>query len=137
MAIWQIPKTDWTAEDRFNYKDYNRIRNNLLYLHDEVSKVWGDFDIEYMGAEIESYRADWKAEYFNAFETNIDTINKNMFTQDYGFRQTFYPNGIFISFSELNRIESAILSMKQIIEGKIAGQRRLPFRCGSPKGLIA
>lgn len=135
MAIWQIPKTDWTAEDRFDYKDYNRIRNNLLYLHDEVSKVWGDFDIEYMGAEIESYRADWKVEYFNAFENNVDMINRNMFTQDYGFRQTFYLNGIFISFSELNRIESAILSMKRIIEGKVAGQRRLPFRCGAPKGL--
>lgn len=135
MATWITPKTDWTAEDRFNYKDYNRIKNNLTYLWEQASDIWGEFEIEDMGEDIESYKVDWKVKYFNAFESNVDTINQNMFTRNYGYRQTFYPNGIFIGFSELNRIEGAILGMKHVIEGKFAGQIRLAFRCGAPKGL--
>ena len=135
MAIWQEPKTDWKANDRFNFKDYNRIRNNILFLYDEASEMFGGFSIEDMGEEVESYKVNWKVAYFNAFESNIDVINKNMMNRDYGYRQTFYPNGIFIGFAELNRIEGAALGMKRTIDGIIAGQRRLPFRCGAPKGL--
>lgn len=135
MALWQTPKTDWTVDDRINFKDYNRIRNNILYLHEKAYEMFGSFEIEDMGQEIESYKEDWKVQYFNAFETNVDTINKNMMSMDYGYKQTFYQNGIFIGFAELNRIEGAILGMKRTIDGIIAGRRRLPFRCGAPKGL--
>ena len=133
--LWQTPKTDWTVDDRINFKDYNRIRNNILYLHEKLSDMNGEFDIADMGEEMDSYKADWKVVYFNAFESNINTINKNLMSKDYGYTQTFYQNGIFIGFAELNRIEGAILGMKRTIDGIIAGRRRLPFRCGSPKGL--
>ena len=33
---WINPKTDWTKNDRFNYSDYNRIKNNLNYLHEKT-----------------------------------------------------------------------------------------------------
>lgn len=135
MAIWQTPKTDWTASDRMNYRDYNRIRNNIMYLKDEAAEMFGNFDIEDMGQEIESPEENWKVKYFNAFEENVDIINKNMMSKDYGFKQTFYPNGIFIGYAELNRIEGAILGMKSTIDGIIAGRRRLTFRLGYPKGL--
>ena len=97
--------------------------------------MWQEFEIEDMGEDITSYKQDYNFVYFNAFESNVDIINKNMFTQNYGMRQNFYPNGVFIKFDELNRIESAILKMKQIIDGKKAGMKRLPFRLGAPKGL--
>lgn len=132
---WQEPKTDWTAQDRLNYKDYNRIKNNLAHLHSEAVEIWGDFEIEDMGVDMTSNREGWKYRYFNAFESNVDTINSHIFTQDYGFRQTFYSNGPFIGFAELNRIESAILDMKRIIDGVKAGRIRLAFRLGAPKGL--
>lgn len=132
---WQEPKTDWTARKPINYKDYNRIKNNILYLYNEATEIWGDFDIEDMGADMTSNKEGWKYRYFNAIESNIDTINNHIFTQNYGFRQTFYSNGPFIGFSELNRIESAILGMKQIIDGVKAGRVRLAFRLGAPKGL--
>lgn len=135
MATWQKPKTDWTATDRFNIKDYNRIKNNLTYLWEEASNIWGDFDIADMGEDITSIKAMWDVQYFNAFESNVDTINQHMFTQNLGMRQTFYVNGVFIKFDELNRIETAVLKMKRIIEGKEAGMRRLAFRLGAPKGL--
>ena len=132
---WQEPKTDWTAQDRLNYKDYNRIKNNLDYLHREAVEMWGDFEIEDMGADIISNREGWKYRYFNAFESNIDIINSHIFKQDYGFRQTFYSNGPFIGYAELNRIESAIFGMKRIIDGIKAGRIRLAFRLGAQKGL--
>lgn len=133
--MWKTPKTNWTNSDRFNMEDYNRIKNNLHYLWEEVCDMWQEFEIEDMGEDITSYKQDYNFVYFNAFESNVDIINKNMFTQNYGMRQNFYPNGVFIKFDELNRIESAILKMKQIIDGKKAGMKRLPFRLGAPKGL--
>lgn len=134
---WKEPKTDWTADDSLNYHDYNRIKNNLSYLWEEACDMYGDFTMADMGADMESYLETWKVKYFNAFESNIDEINKRIFTQDYGTRQTFYENGPFIRYSELNRIESAIFGMKQIIDGTKAGRRRLEFRLGSPKGFKA
>ena len=40
---WQTPKTDWYGKviegvyvgDRFNAVDYNRIKNNLIYIYKE------------------------------------------------------------------------------------------------------
>lgn len=29
---WITPKTDWVSSDYFNVSDYNRIKNNALYL---------------------------------------------------------------------------------------------------------
>lgn len=135
MAVWNEPKTDWTVEDRFTYQDYNRIKNNLEYLWEEASEMYGDFLLEDMGEDIGSVKVAWQAKYFNAFEANVDAINKIIFTQNYGIRQTFYINGPFIRHSELNRLESAILSMKKIIDGTKAGRRRLSFRLGGMKGI--
>lgn len=142
---WQEPKTNWSAQDAFNYKDYNRIKNNLIHLHEQVCEEWGNFRIEDMGEDLiapENVEANtptekfmYDAMRFNAFEANVDTINQNMLTKDYGFRQTFYYNGAFPKPEEFNRIEKASLRMKQIIEGKKAGKIRLPFRLGAPKGL--
>lgn len=137
---WQEPKTDWTAQDALNYGDYNRIKNNLEYLHGQAAIEWGDFEIEDMGADLpEPTRGGgfvpYDAKYFNAFESNVDTINGSMLAKDYGYRQTFYYNGAFIGYEELNRIEGAILGMKRTLDGKSAGKARLAFRLGAPKGL--
>lgn len=142
---WQEPKTDWTAQDAFNYKDYNRIKNNLSYLHNQACAEWGNFDIEEMGEDLlapedvepgsppEKFMYD--AMRFNGFEANVDTINQHMLKKDYGFRQTFYYNGAFPKPEEFNRIEAAMLNMKRINDGKKSGKIRLAFRLGAPKGL--
>lgn len=135
MAEWKTPKIDWKATDRFNFSDYNRIKNNLSYLRELAIKIWEPFEITDMGEDMISYDSYWDVNVFNAFEANIDIINEHMFTMDYGIRQVFYQNGIFIQYSELNRIEETTLKMKQIIEGWEAGLARLPFRLGGPKGL--
>lgn len=133
---WRTPKTDWAETDAFNLKDYKRIRNNLLFLRNRMSYIWVEFSIQDMGNDPTDPKYIWKVRYFNAIEENLETINKRMIiVKNYGFKQTFYNNGAFIGFSELNRIESATLQMKQIIDGWQAGLRRLSFRLGAPKGL--
>lgn len=107
----------------------------MVYLWEKVSEIWGNFSISDMGEDITSYADGFYADQFNLFEENLETINNHMYTQYLGIKQTFYDNGVFISASELNRIESGELSMKRIIEGWEAGKIRLAFRLGAPKGL--
>lgn len=135
VTKWHTPKTNWTVNDRFNFKDYNRIKNNLTYLHEEAYQLWKPFYIEDMGDDIFDYVTAWKVRYFNAWEKNLEAINNTILTKDYGFSQTFYENGAFIQWNELNRIESAILSMRDILDRQKAGLRKLSFRLGDFKGV--
>lgn len=131
VTLWHTPKTNWKATDRFNYVDYNRIKNNLTYLHELAQEVYKQFSIVDMGADIEDYTGWFTAADFNAFESNLETINKNIFTQDYGVSQRFFDNGQFIKWDELNRIESATLQMNDLLERQKATLRKLPFRLGA------
>lgn len=131
VSLWHTPKTNWTINDRFNYVDYNRIKNNLTYLHELAQEVYKQFSIVDMGADIEDYTGWFTAASFNNFESNLDTINKNIFTQDYGVSQRFFDNGQFIKWDELNRIESATLQMNDLLERQKATLRKLPFRLGA------
>lgn len=131
VTLWHTPKTNWKATDRFNYVDYNRIKNNLTYLYELAQEVYKQFSIVDMGADIEDYTGWFTAAAFNAFESNLETINKNIFTQDYGVSQRFFNNGQFIKWDELNRIESATLQMNDILERQKVALRKLPFRLGA------
>lgn len=131
VTLWHTPKTNWKATDRFNYVDYNRIKNNLTYLYELAQEVYKQFSIVDMGADIEDYTGWFTAADFNAFESNLETINKNIFTQDYGVSQRFFDNGQFIKWDELNRIESATLQMNDLLDRQKAALQKLPFRLGA------
>lgn len=135
VTLWHTPKTDWKITDRFNFVDYNRIKNNLLYLHQLSVYLWKEYDMPDMGEDITEYTAFWDVDVFNLFETNLDLINQNIFTQDFGVSQRFFENGAFIKWDELNRIEGAILSMNDLLERQKAGLRRFSFRFGNFKGV--
>lgn len=130
------PKTDWKPTDRFNYEDYNRIKNNLEYLHTVASMRIKPFEIENMGEDITDYSANWNVNVFNAFENNLHTINENVINANIGTKQTFYENGVFISYFELNRIESALVQINATLENVSAGIRRIPFTLGRFKARI-
>ena len=132
---WITPKTDWTATDRFNISDFNRIKNNIEYLHTEAVKIFGNFDIESMGADIASYATMWDYRVFNAIENNIDILDANMLKEGYGTKKTYFANGAFLLYSELNRIESATLRMNEIINGWYEGLYTIEFTVGKPKGI--
>lgn len=133
VTKWVTPKVNWKSTDKFNIEDYNRIKNNLEYLHERACKLYLSFDIEDMGEDLLTYTPDWDVDRFNEFERNLDEINKHVYTQDFGASQTFYPNGVFIKYDELNRIENATLLMKILLDNQQAGIRRLPFKFGRYK----
>lgn len=132
---WIEPKTNWNSQtDRFNIEDYNRIKNNLEYLHEFAIQLYVPFDFQYMGEDA-IYTDDWDVDVFNAFENNLKSINESTFVQDLGSYQTFYPNGVFIQADELNRIERSMVSIKDIFERQKAGLRTIPFRLGQYRSL--
>lgn len=133
VRLWHTPKTNWKSTDRFNIEDFNRIKNNLIYLHEFAAILYKEFAIEDMGPDMESYTQYWEVLRFNQFETNLDLINKNIFTRDFGTSQRFFENGPFIQWNELNRIETAILQINNTLESQKAGLTRLSFRFGQFK----
>ena len=135
MATWTTPKTDWTANDRSNITDFNRIKNNLQYLHDESEVIYGEYSISSMGSDISSYAGFWDVSKFNIIEQNLITINTHMNGDDIGQALTFYTNGVFISYGELNRIEGVSARLKSIIDGWREAMATLPFRMGAKEAL--
>lgn len=132
-VTWEQPKTDWQKDDKFNFSDYNRIKNNLLVLSEAIEIIKKDIKIENMGADIESYTECWKVSVFNSFERNLATIAneiEKIYEKDYGKSQTFYPNGVFIKYDELNRIESATLDIYKKVTDYKNGLRKVPFVLG-------
>ena len=134
-VVWTDPKTNWKNTDRFNVSDFNRIKNNIEFLHNEAELLYKKFEISNMGQNIESYESYWDVNWFNAFEENVETINNIIFTQDYGIMQRFFENGPFIKWDELNRIETACLRMKDILHRQKIGLRKIPFSLGNMKGV--
>lgn len=132
---WIEPKTNWVSTDRFNIEDYNRIKGNIEYLHERAEKLYRAFGIQNMGEDKADYSAFFYANEFNLFEQDLAIINQSIFTQDLGVSQTFYDNGPFIQWDELNRIESATVAMLELLNRQRAGLRRLSFQLGNMKGV--
>lgn len=139
---WQTPKTDWYGEviegvyvgDRFNAVDYNRIKNNLIYLRDLATTVYESFNIETVSND--KTTADFfYADEINAMERNLDTINNNTLKRNYGTRVTFSANGNTPVYTELNRLESAILDLYDRLSNQSEGRRTLTFNFGMKGGL--
>lgn len=127
-------KTDWESSDRFNASDYNRIKGNLNFLHERAEQFYPNFGIIDMGAD-KGYADYPYAKEINNFEKNLETINKNVYTQNIGMTSTFYSNGAFIQWNELNRIESATLRIYEMLNRLEAGLPVLAFRLGNVKGV--
>lgn len=139
---WQTPKTDWYGEviegvyvgDHFNAVDYNRIKNNLIYLRDLAITVYESFNIETVSND--KTTADFfYADEINAMERNLDTINNNTLKRNYGTRVTFSANGNTPVYTELNRLESAILDLYDRLSNQSEGRRTLTFNFGMKGGL--
>jgi len=115
----------------YRQNEFRRLQPNKkqypIFKANEVNK---EFSIQNMGEDIVDYLELWDYEKFNLFEGNIEKINQSIFTQDIGIKKTFYPNGMFIKYDELNRLEKACEKMKDIIERQTIGLRKIPFILG-------
>ena len=140
---WQTPKTDWYGGldangkyigDRFNATDYNRIKNNLIYLRELAITMYEDFSIETVSAD--KTTADFfYAEEINTMERNLDTINNATIKRNYGTRVTFIANGNTPVYTELNRLESAILDLYDRMTNQHEGRRMFTWNFGMKGGL--
>ena len=132
---WETPKTNWVSTDRFNISDYNRIKNNIVYLEEIGNEVYKSFALSEMGEDKTSYAGFWTPAEFNLFETNLELIKQNFPASDIGVSKTFFENGPFIDYQELNRIESALLKYYTMATTQKAIIPRLAFRLGYEKGV--
>jgi hypothetical protein len=145
---WQTPKTDWKARydgaglfigDFFNVTDYNRIKNNLVYLRNLATQVADNVPSITVGADKHlpnNTNPDFDNDNFFADEINM--VENGLYKLDqaldffsFGKKKTYYDNGRFIDYTELNRIEKAELKLYNILTSTIAGRRRLSFKLGS------
>lgn len=134
---WTTPKTDWHGAvvngvytgDRFNAVDFNRIKNNLIYLRDLAVKVYEEFSITAVGAD--KTTADYfYAEEINKMEQNLATINSKTLKMSYGTAPTYSDNGRTMDYVELNRLEGAILDLYDKLTNQYEGRRKFKWNFG-------
>lgn len=127
--MWNESKTDWKSGDVFECSDYNRIKNNIYYLKEQAELLCAPVvNFEDMGAD-KTYTDFYYADEFNKFEQNIEKINAVVYLQDIGTTQRFFDNGAFISADEMNRLESACVAIKDVLDR--IDKRHIPFRLGA------
>ena len=140
---WETPKTDWYGEtdengmysgDRFNAVDFNRIKNNLDYLRELAITLYTEFSITSLGDD--RTPADYfYADEINQLEDNLITINQNTLKRSYGTPPVYIANGSTMDFTELNRLESAILDLYDRLTNESEGRRMFQWNFGMKGGL--
>ena len=141
--MWQTPKTDWHGMtgsdghytgDRFNADDFNRIKNNLQYLRDSAIKLYKEFNIASLGTD-RTPRDYLYADEINQLEANLVTININTMNRSYGDSPSYTDNGNTMTFTELNRLEGAILDLYDRLTNQSDGRRTFTWNFGMKGGL--
>lgn len=150
---WITPKTDWKAEydgagiyqgDYFNIEDYNRIKNNLMHIRNLATELFYGVPVISVGADKHypiANSPDFNndnifADEINLIEDGLQAIDDFISLFIHGEKKTFYPNGSFIGYAELNRIESAELELYTYITDSIAGKSHLAIRFGERENAI-
>ena len=118
---WITPKTDWTYRDKFTYTDYNRIRNNILYINEKINELFPELYMELdLGEPKTSYYDEYFPSEFNKFEDAIISFERTGVNYNIGERYYHYDNDPFVWEDVLNRLETCLLRWKKI--DKIAVQ---------------
>lgn len=106
---WITPKTNWTKSDKFTITDYNRIRNNLLYINDVLNEKFPDKAQTLDLGDPVVYSSNYYPRQFNAFEDALESFTRVGGNINIGSKKTFKGNDPFIDSQELNRIEGCCL----------------------------
>lgn len=139
---WETPKTDWYGYtdpdgtytgDRFNATDFNRIKNNIAHLREMAIGLHKGFSIVSLGGD-RTVRDYFYADEINQLEENLNTVNMSTLRIDYGGIPEFEPNGYTMGFSDLNRLEGAILDLYNRFLNEYAGRRTFTWNFGMKGG---
>ena len=131
---WVTPKTNWAITDYFNIEDYARIVGNLKYIKDYLETMYTPVNLANM-ADTKTYNSFLYASEVNAIESNLAALNEGTYNYDIGETKEYVQNGHTPDFEELNRIESAILKLKETLEAQYENIPRLSFTLGLYRGL--
>lgn len=141
---WSTPKTNWHGStdsegvytgDRFNAVDFNRIKNNLVYLRELAIEMYDEFNIHSIGSD--RTPADYfYADEINKLEENLNTINTHSINRSYGTAPIYVANGNTMDFTELNRLESAILDLYNRMTNEYEGRRMFTWNFGMKGGTL-
>jgi hypothetical protein len=139
---WVTPKTDWNGKteadgiyvgDRFNAADFNRIKNNLEHLREMAIKLYKEFTIHSLGAD-RTPSDYFYADEINQLEENLNTVNNNTIKASYGTAPVYFDNGNTMDFTELNRLEGAILDIYNRLNNVLEGRRMFTWNFGMKGG---
>lgn len=131
---WLPPKVDWTADDYFNAKDYNRIVGNMFYLRGYLDSLFESITyIERM--EDKTYQSLIYAREINAIEEELEILNNETYRFYMGEKKEYKANKATPLWSEFNRIESAMLLLHNTMIAHKEALPRLAFRLGGQKGI--
>ncbi len=127
--IWIEPKTDWSNEAFDVMVDYERIRGNILYINDYVSRLYNPIGIidmpDYTYADIPT------ADFFNAQPQNIERIMLASYKPPNYVNMRGYAKGDApYGSDDLNTIEGNTLQLKNYLESQIINSKRLEVKLG-------
>lgn len=128
---WTYTKTDWNGTNYFNFSDYNRIKNNIAYLAELAEELFSGFHPATLRDDINSYAYIWNPDDFNALEDEIEKIYIfSGFNVPIGEKGEYGYNSVFVTYNDLNRIESACLNMRNRMENQKKAKTMLSFTLG-------
>lgn len=129
---WITPKTNWVATDYFNPEDYNRITGNIQYIKQKAIELWGNFQTPALSPD-KNYASMIYASEMNNIENAVVNINANTYDFNLGESKTYAANNnsATLNYTDLNRIESAILRLKKTLDAQLECIPRLEFTLGT------
>lgn len=134
MAEWITPKTNWVANDYINIEDFNRIRNNILFLSEMASDLYKDFIFTTVLPQEVNYTSYAYSDYWNLLEEGLqEIVNKTYTLPNIGMFKIYASYDPYIDYEELNRLESVSLLYYQMFLGIKNTRTVLPFTLGEYK----
>lgn len=138
MHTWIKPKTNWECRydvngnyigDYFNIEDWQRIIGNIYYLFELASFMYQKVDCLDMGNEV--HHEDMPSViYLNAIESNLQKLKEETYSFEIGKARTYYPNMPAWNYEDLNRIESACLTIYIGLTSQYENAKVLAFTLG-------
>lgn len=134
--MWTEPKTDWHCEtvngeykgDYFNAEDYNRIKNNVMYLCELEKILHNEFLYKDLGAD-KTYNDDLYADEISDIIESIKKLREySHFHMWFDFNPyRFRENKPMLKADELNKIESTILEAYKTINDEFIYTRKFTW----------
>lgn len=111
---WITPKTDFTADDYYNYSDFNRVENNTNYLRDYLISLGYKVPLIEIKTNRDNINIDFLSS-MNRIEDNIEVI-KNTFIKSSEHLNKAWTLGLGFSYLDANRLEENLRYLKYYSE---------------------